>query len=156
MTIFHSFAIISFFDHLSLFFFFFQAEDGIRDLYVTGVQTCALPISAGVLGAAFTGAAVVGILLLCGLIELGYRSQRHAQLSAWPALVWMAFKVGALSFGGGYVIIPLMYGDAVHRHGWMADQTFANAVAYGQITPGPVTHTVALVGYAAEGFPGAL
>src|SRR5690349_24111857 len=31
---------------LLLFFFFFQAEDGIRDLYVTGVQTCALPISA--------------------------------------------------------------------------------------------------------------
>src|SRR6266496_590393 len=30
---------------LLLFFFFFQAEDGIRDLYVTGVQTCALPIS---------------------------------------------------------------------------------------------------------------
>src|SRR5438874_7433240 len=32
-------------DFLSFFFFFFQAEDGIRDLYVTGVQTCALPIS---------------------------------------------------------------------------------------------------------------
>src|SRR6266403_4278071 len=30
---------------ITLFFFFFQAEDGIRDLYVTGVQTCALPIS---------------------------------------------------------------------------------------------------------------
>ena len=34
-------------------------------------------------------------------------------------------------------------------HGWMSEQAFANAVAYGQITPGPVTHTVALVGYAA-------
>src|SRR6266403_3915041 len=34
------------------FFFFFQAEDGIRDLYVTGVQTCALPISNGKRGAA--------------------------------------------------------------------------------------------------------
>src|SRR6266496_5662043 len=31
---------------MNCFFFFFQAEDGIRDLYVTGVQTCALPISA--------------------------------------------------------------------------------------------------------------
>src|SRR5690349_23189707 len=35
-----------FFVFLFFFFFFFQAEDGIRDLYVTGVQTCALPISA--------------------------------------------------------------------------------------------------------------
>src|SRR5690349_22769250 len=33
------------FDCVFFFFFFFQAEDGIRDLYVTGVQTCALPIS---------------------------------------------------------------------------------------------------------------
>src|SRR5437879_13274334 len=37
---------------MSLFFFFFQAEDGIRDTSVTGVQTCALPISTGLLGAA--------------------------------------------------------------------------------------------------------
>ena len=49
-----------------------------------------------------------------------------------------------------------MYGDAVEAHGWMSEQAFANAVAYGQITPGPVTHTVALVGYAAAGSAGAL
>src|SRR5207302_5144184 len=36
-------------DRLCLFFFFFQAEDGIRDFHVTGVQTCALPISIGML-----------------------------------------------------------------------------------------------------------
>ena len=71
--------------------------------------------------------------------------------AVWPALIWLAVKVGALSYGGGYVIIPLMYGDAVEAHGWMSEQAFANAVAYGQITPGPVTHTVALVGYAAGG-----
>ena len=46
-----------------------------------------------------------------------------------------------------------MYGDALD---WMSAHQFANAVAYGQITPGPVTHTVALVGYAAAGLPGAL
>src|SRR5256884_8835136 len=37
------------------FFFFFQAEDGIRDVAVTGVQTCALPISPATLGTAHTG-----------------------------------------------------------------------------------------------------
>ena len=93
------------------------------------------------------------ILLLAGLVELG----RHKlQVTVWPALVWLAVKVGALSFGGGYVIIPLMYGDAVEAQRWMSAQEFANAVAYGQITPGPVTHTVALVGYAAAGLGGAL
>jgi chromate transporter len=113
-------------------------------------------VAAGALGAALAGAAVVGVLVLCGLVELAWRARHTAAAAVWPALVWMAFKVGALSYGGGYVIIPLMYGDAVEAHQWMSAQEFANAVAYGQITPGPVTHTVALVGYAAAGLPGAL
>jgi chromate transporter len=72
------------------------------------------------------------------------------------ALAWVAFKVGALSYGGGFVIIPLMQGDAVERYGWMTDTQFAGAVALGQVTPGPVVHTVTAVGYAAAGPGGAL
>jgi len=116
----------------------------------------ALYVGAGAAGAALAGAAVVGVLLLCGLVELGWRARHRLGASVWPALVWLAAKVGALSFGGGYVIIPLMHGDAVEAQRWMSPQEFANAVAYGQITPGPVTHTVALVGYAASGVGGAL
>jgi chromate transporter len=67
----------------------------------------------------------------------------------------VAFKVGALSFGGGFVIIPLMQADAVGRH-WMTSGQFLNAVALGQITPGPVVQTVAAVGYAAAGLGGGL
>jgi chromate transporter len=72
------------------------------------------------------------------------------------ALAWVAFKVGALSYGGGFVIIPLMQSDAVDRYGWMTDPEFLSAVALGQVTPGPVVHTVAAVGYAAAGVGGAL
>jgi len=71
------------------------------------------------------------------------------------ALAWTAFKVGALSFGGGFVIIPLMRADAVGHH-WMTSSQFLNAVALGQITPGPVVQTVAAVGYAAGGVAGGL
>jgi len=67
------------------------------------------------------------------------------------ALVWTALKVGALAFGGGFVIVPLMQSDAVNTYHWMTDGQFLNAVALGQITPGPVTQTVAAVGYAAGG-----
>jgi chromate transporter len=71
------------------------------------------------------------------------------------SIAWVALKVGALSFGGGFVIIPLMQADAVGRH-WMTSAQFLNAVALGQITPGPVVLTVAAVGYAAAGIPGGL
>ena len=68
----------------------------------------------------------------------------------------MALKVGALSYGGGFVIIPLMQGDAVQRYHWMTGQQFLDAVALGQVTPGPVVQTVAVVGYAAAGLGGGL
>jgi chromate transporter len=89
-------------------------------------------------------------------------------ITAAPALVWAvgggvlasvaweAFKVGGLSFGGGFVIIPLMQTDAVSHYHWMTGAQFLNAVALGQITPGPVVQTVAVVGYAAAGIAGGL
>lgn len=71
------------------------------------------------------------------------------------ALVWEAFKIGALSYGGGFVIIPLMQHDVVHVYHWMSNGQFLTAVALGQITPGPVVLTVTAVGYAASRFTGA-
>ena len=72
------------------------------------------------------------------------------------SVVWVAIKVGALSFGGGFVIIPLMQHDAVHTYHWMTTAQFLSAVALGQVTPGPVVQTVAVVGYAAAGLAGGL
>jgi chromate transporter len=72
------------------------------------------------------------------------------------SVAWEAFKVGGLSFGGGFVIIPLMQTDAVNHYHWMTGAQFLNAVALGQITPGPVVQTVAVVGYAAAGIGGGL
>src|SRR6516162_6695346 len=72
------------------------------------------------------------------------------------SVAWVAFKVGGLSFGGGFVIIPLMQSDAVNHYHWMTGAQFLNAVALGQITPGPVVQTVAVVGYAAAGLSGGI
>jgi chromate transporter len=123
-----------------------------------------------VLGAAATvavGPGVVLVLVGCGLVELAWRRRSGGVASVspaalvlavatLPALAWTALKVGALSYGGGFVIIPLMQADAVDTYGWMTETEFANAVAYGQLTPGPVVHTVAMVGWAAAGLGGAL
>jgi chromate transporter len=72
------------------------------------------------------------------------------------SVAWVAFKVGALSFGGGFVIIPLMQRDAVHTYHWMTGAQFLSAVALGQITPGPVVQTVSVIGFAAAGLGGGL
>jgi chromate transporter len=102
------------------------------------------------------GPAVLIVLLACGAVELSWQRRHEANAVAWPlALAWTALKAGGLSFGGGFVIIPLMQGDAI-AHDWLTKEQFANAVAYGQITPGPVTHTVAMVGWGAGGLPGAI
>ncbi len=112
---------------------------------------------------------LVLVLLACGACELLVRTRLARSLQAHAvalpvmigavggvgALVWVAFKVGALSWGGGFVIIPLMRGDAVGTYHWMSATQFLGAVALGQITPGPVVATVAAVGYAAHGFGGA-
>jgi chromate transporter len=125
-----------------------------------------LYLVAGFAAVIAAGPYVVLVLLGSGFVELGWRRRTLPALHAWPVvlasaaalpgLAWTALKVGALSYGGGFVTIPLMQGDAVDRHGWMTDTEFVNAVAFGQLTPGPVTHTVALVGWAAAGLGGAL
>ncbi len=79
-----------------------------------------------------------------------------ADPGGYGALAWTALKVGALSFGGGFVIIPLMQSDAVSTYHWMSHAQFLNAVALGQITPGPVVQTVAAVGFSAYGLAGGL
>ncbi len=77
-----------------------------------------------------------------------------AAVGGLGALAWVALKVGALSYGGGFVIVPLMQHDAVTTYHWMTGAQFLNAVALGQVTPGPVVQTVAVVGYAAGGVGG--
>jgi chromate transporter len=120
-------------------------------------------------GAALIGPDLVLVLLGCGLAELTVRTlDNRAVHRSWlpfipaaaghaggiGALAWVAVKVGALSFGGGFVIVPLMQRDAVHTYHWMTATGFLSAVALGQVTPGPVVATVAAVGYAAHGLGG--
>ncbi|HTW10389.1 MAG TPA: chromate efflux transporter [Acidimicrobiales bacterium] len=93
---------------------------------------------------------------LVNLPRLAYIVATVVPASGLGALAWVAFKVGALSYGGGFVIVPLMQSDAVHHYHWMTNAQFLDAVALGQVTPGPVVQTVAVVGYAAAGIGGGL
>lgn len=131
----------------------------------------------GGVAAAAAGPWLVLVLIACGLAELALRPARGRSgmtgatgAASWPVVLasgagtvgtllgvcWVALKVGMLSYGGGFVIVPLMQADAVGRYHWMTAGQFLNAVALGQITPGPVVQTVAVVGYAAAGLLGGM
>lgn len=128
----------------------------------------------GAVAAGVIGQYLVLVIVALGLCEVAVRrrgsapsKRRHAAivpgvvghglvLGSWAGLAWVALKVGALSYGGGFVIVPLMQHDVVSVYHWMTASQFLGAVALGQVTPGPVVQTVAVVGYAAHGVAGGL
>ena len=59
-------------------------------------------------------------------------------------------------FGGGYVFIPLIQHTVVETNGWLTQQEFVDAIAMGQVTPGPIVISAAFIGYKVAGFLGAL
>lgn len=91
--------------------------------------------SIGVLGLAMPVVAKLGLLVTISAIFL---------------------RMGAVTFGGGFVMIPLIEAEAVNSHHWLTHQEFADATALGQVTPGPVLISATFIGYRVAGTLGAL
>lgn len=116
----------------------------------------------------FGGAAVAA--LAQGVRSLAGTERHH--LLGWPLLAgtpvfadptghqlaqlfWTMLKIGAVLYGGGYVILAFLEGDFVDRLGWVTREQVLDAVSMGQVTPGPVFTTATFLGYVVAGFPGA-
>jgi len=110
-------------------------------------------------------------LLLCGAAAVAWRRMTATTATtrafAVPALMtaapdvyarlaWLWIKMGALVYGGGYVIIPVVRGEAVSRFGWMSDRVFLDGLALGQMTPGPIVNLSVFVGYQTGGLLGSV
>jgi chromate transporter len=87
---------------------------------------------------------------------LGISMPVFAKLGLLFALSTIFLRMGAVTFGGGFVMIPLIEAEVVNSHHWLTHQEFADATALGQITPGPVLITATFIGYRVAGTLGAL
>lgn len=66
------------------------------------------------------------------------------------------FKIGFVSFGGGYAMIPLIQEEVVHRHGWLSAPMFADVIAVAGMSPGPIaTNSAIFIGFGQMGLLGA-
>jgi len=71
-------------------------------------------------------------------------------------LILTFLKIGALTFGGGMVMIPFIEQDAVNAFGWLTQREFVDAIAMGQITPGPIVISSVFIGYKVAGLLGSV
>jgi chromate transporter len=71
-------------------------------------------------------------------------------------LFWVFLKAGAMMFGSGYVLLAFIHEDLVLRLGWLTEGQLVDAIAIGQVTPGPLSTTATFVGYLLGGLPAAV
>jgi chromate transporter len=79
-----------------------------------------------------------------------------AKVGLLLALLSIFLRMGSVTFGGGFVMIPLIEAEVVRTNHWLTHQEFADATALGQLTPGPVLITATFIGYRVAGTLGAL
>jgi chromate transporter len=96
------------------------------------------------------------LILLSGSVAVLASHRRFTLQSVELTLAWVGLKAGAFVFGTGLAIVPFLESDFVHRLGWITRDQFMDALAFGQLTPGPVVITISFIGYKVAGLAGAL
>lgn len=128
-------------------------------LYFLGVNEIALLFAGGFVAAVVKNLGDLKKANLSGIVApLGGLSLSVAVVAPFSVshMFLIFLKIGAVLYGSGYVLLAFLRADFVTRLGWLTDQQLIDAIAIGQVTPGPVFTTATFIGYILGDVPGAL